>query len=845
MDYNMRVKKTTLILFAIIGLFSRNSFSQFCPGCIQNSSAPQNAVFNVSSGTVRGQFAAGTLSISTITVSTITANTAIIGPGSLITGLNASNISQGNISSNSVVGAYPGITQIGTINAGQWQGTPIGTQYGGTGQNFVNVSTGSLIYFGGNGVMDTLLPGAPLGILQSMGSAPEVWTSSPQVSGVNLYNIPLTSLNSGTLPTDIIVSSNSIPYVSGASVIGNISGQALGGFGGIINISQISTGTLPTDIVASSITVTGVNPLTYGGPSVSPQITLQTDGRISFATNTVISIQPSQISAGTLPSNINVPAASIQAGILNSGVLASSLTANGSNYGQFGSASVIPAFNSGNDGRLLNISTVAVSIPASAINTAIPFSQLSTGTLPTDIVASSITVTGVNAGSCGNGTSVCVVNFGTDGRALSATQTPITGASPTGAAGGALTGSYPNPRLAPTGVTATIYGNQSGYIPIIGLNNAGQVTFASQFFAPAISTAGALINQNNFWLANQTSYANWSFPQITVDTETINNLISGSSETLSGTLGVSGASSLASATLSGTLDVNGHIKSDANGGNLIFNADSGYEWWTGAYTDLISYQITHRDIATGDFSTYVDVSTAGYVGIGKTNPNAPLEISGINSSGVGLQVDSTVSIATIAVSGSSSQQILNLVTGASGAGNGPGLEFFDTGNQIAAQINTSKAATNDSDLVFQTANSGTMSEKMRILDNGNVGIGTRSPNEILTINGHISAQTGAPTLSGSYAGSVNGGSITTGSTDTSGQLDISVSASSYGMYQIIFNKPFSNTPFCVSSFGESIGSSYPFWTMVDSPSTTGVYIGFNNGTTVTQSLLVNWICIGH
>jgi hypothetical protein len=176
------------------------------------------------------------------------------------------------------------------------------------------------------------------------------------------------------------------------------------------------------------------------------------------------------------------------------------------------------------------------------------------------------------------------VNFGTDGRALSATQTPITGASPTGAAGGALTGSYPNPGLAPTGVTATTYGNQSGYIPIITLNNAGQVTFASQFFAPSISTAGAFINQNNFWSANQTSLANWSFPQITVDTETVydtltspsatistitanevtvdtetvNNLISGSSETLSGTLGVTGAITGSSETLTENFEAQGN-----------------------------------------------------------------------------------------------------------------------------------------------------------------------------------------------------------------------------------------------------------------------------------------------
>lgn len=94
-----------------------------------------------------------------------------------------------------------------------------------------------------------------------------------------------------------------------------------------------------------------------------------------------------------------------------------------------------------------------------------------------------------------------------------------------------------------------------------------------------------------------------------------------------------------------SLEVNGKIKSDANGGNLIFNADSGYEWWTGAYTDLISYQITHREIASpNNYSTDFAITTAGNVGIGTASPGAPLEVSGANGSGVGLIVDSSATV---------------------------------------------------------------------------------------------------------------------------------------------------------------------------------------------------------
>lgn len=74
-----------------------------------------------------------------------------------------------------------------------------------------------------------------------------------------------------------------------------------------------------------------------------------------------------------------------------------------------------------------------------------------TGTYPNP----SLTSTGVSAGTYGNATNTPVVTVDNKGRVTSVSTTPITGVAPSGAAGGDLTGTYPNPSLAPAGTAGT------------------------------------------------------------------------------------------------------------------------------------------------------------------------------------------------------------------------------------------------------------------------------------------------------------------------------------------------------------------------------------------------------
>jgi len=57
---------------------------------------------------------------------------------------------------------------------------------------------------------------------------------------------------------------------------------------------------------------------------------------------------------------------------------------------------------------------------------------------------------------------------------------------------------------------------------------------------------------------------------------------------------------------------------------------------------------------------------------------------------------------------------------------------------LKEQSFTSTSSTQDSSMTFSTSLNGTLSEKMRINSSGNVGIGTTSPNQLLTVEGTMS-----------------------------------------------------------------------------------------------------------
>lgn len=98
-----------------------------------------------------------------------------------------------------------------------------------------------------------------------------------------------------------------------------------------------------------------------------------------------------------------------------------------------------------------------------------------TGTYPNPTLVTS----GVSAGSYGGTTQAPVLTIDAKGRVTAASNTTISGVVPGGSAGGVdLTGTYPNPVLTTTGVSAGTYGT-STTVPVITVNSKGRVTSAS------------------------------------------------------------------------------------------------------------------------------------------------------------------------------------------------------------------------------------------------------------------------------------------------------------------------------------------------------------------------------
>lgn len=456
--------KLKFVLALIAGL-SAPASAQYCPGCVQNTPAPLTAQFNISSATVRGQFTAGTLNVGSITATSLSLSSPLSGSGSGLTNLNGSQILSGTIPSGRLVGLYGGITGVGTVTSGTWQGSILGSIYGGTGANLSAAAWGSLPFFNAAGVMGALPPSTAQYILQTNGSGQNPsWTGTPHVLGTFITGIPMTNLVPGNLPMSIAINDASISTVSAAKVVGDIPGNS-NNINGTLPLTKLAHGTLVTDIAASSITVTGVHPGYWGGPNQLVQMNIGTDGRIYGVTQSSFTINVGSITAGALPPGVTIGANQITAGSLGSGVIASSIAASGVSAGSYGSASNTLVETVQGDGRLTSVSATPISIAPSQIQSGnlpsgvnVPAMSIQSGALGSGVIASSLTATGVTAGTYGSSTKT--TQFTVDG--------------------------------------------------------SGRISSASEFVLPAVSTNIAYINQPNYWAVPQISSAQWTINNIVI-----------------------------------------------------------------------------------------------------------------------------------------------------------------------------------------------------------------------------------------------------------------------------------------------------------------------------------------
>ncbi len=170
------------------------------------------------------------------------------------------------------------------------------------------------------------------------------------------------------------------------------------------------------------------------------------------------------------------------------------------------------------------------------------------------------------------------------------------------------------------------------------------------------------------------------------------------------------------------------------GSNSLNNVVLGNAFTSGMWgKSVVSHAPDQNILSDGHDTTSFNrmnlIVTNGRIGIGTSSPLSLIDASG-NDNGTTLSAfaaSTTVSVTNVSQNNGSFSSIAFRSADANGS-----ISSF---GQISGVATSHAAGAASGDLTFLTQSAGALSEKMRVLSNGNVGIGTTSPGSLLSIGG--------------------------------------------------------------------------------------------------------------